>query len=472
MLRAGLRENRSDFSLTCCDNQGFIHATLPLTINMESTCPPPTAAHKAQLFWLSVLALVTAGIGSALRTNIAHDLQINLFDPIDKLQSASMVGNALGLPFLGFAMVIAVGSPLLDYIGMGRLLMLSSFCFLAGTSIVVFSRQLEGVLSLYHTVCAGMFITGLGWGLVETVINPLAATLYPEDKTSRLNILHAWWPGGLIMGGLIGLALSGQQVRWEWQLAVVMVPALVFGIMAITEKFPPTERVAAGVSAKSMWSQAVQPLFIVFFLCMFLTAASELAPGSWVDLALTLTVGMKGIWLLVYVSGLMFVMRHFAGPLAHRLSPVGLLWLSCMLASLGLILLSYANSKVTGLLAATVWGIGVCYMWPTMLGSASERFPRGGALLIGLMGTGGTLSVFFVLPQMGKIYDYAKIKEAGGAAAFEALKGPQLDAVLAHAGQFSFRVVAALPACLLLVFGAIWLRDRAKGGYKPEKLQR
>jgi fucose permease len=241
--------------------------------------------------------------------------------------------------------------------------------------------------------------------------------------------------------------------------------------MVMTQKFPATERVAAGVSAGRMWAEALNPLFIVFFLCMFLTAASELAPGMWLDFALTRTVGMKGTWLLVYVSGLMFVMRHFAGPMAHRLSPVGLLWVSCLMASCGLLLLSYANSPVTGLLAATVWGIGVCYMWPTMLGSAAERFPRGGALLIGLMGTGGTLSIKFVLPLMGEVFDYAKVKEAGGKEAFSALKGPELETVLAHAGQFSFRVVAILPAILLFVFGAIWLGDRAKGGYKPVKIQ-
>jgi fucose permease len=119
---------------------------------------------------------------------------------------------------------------------------------------------------------------------------------------------------------------------------------------------------------------------------MFLTAASELAPGQWVDIALTRTVGMRGIWLLVYVSGLMFVMRHFAGAAVHKLSPIGLLWVSCALASAGLVALSFANDPVTGLLAATLWGTGVCYMWPTMLATSSERFPRGGALLMGLMG--------------------------------------------------------------------------------------
>ena len=143
---------------------------------------------------------------------------------------------------------------------------------------------------------------------------------------------------------------------------------------------------------------------------------------------------------------------------------------ACVGAGLGLYALSVANSPVTALLAATIWGTGCCYMWPTMLAAASERFPRGGALLMGLMGTGGTLSIFFVLPQMGKLFDSTKIQVAGGKAAFEALKGDKLNEVLTYASQYSFRVVAILPAILLVVFGAIWLADRARGGYKPVKI--
>jgi MFS family permease len=167
----------------------------------------------------------------------------------------------------------------------------------------------------------------------------------------------------------------------------------------------------------------------------------------------------------------MFLMRHFAGPLGHRLSPIGVLWFSCLGAAFGLVALSYANSPVTALLAATVWGTGVCYMWPTMLATASERFPRGGALLMGLMGTAGTLSIQFVLPLMGAIFDSKKVELAGGDAAFKALpQGPELDRILGIAAQTSFRDVAILPAVLLLVFGAIWLYDRSKGGYRPHRL--
>jgi hypothetical protein len=132
------------------------------------------------------------------------------------------------------------------------------------------------------------------------------------------------------------------------------------------------------------------------------------------------------------------------------------------MASLGLLSLSAADSPLMGVLAATVWGTGVCYMWPTMLATASERFPRGGALLMGLMGTAGTLSIRFVLPLMGAIYDNKKIEVAGGETAFTALpQGPELERVLGIAAQTSFRAVAMLPALLLIVFGAIWLYDRS-----------
>jgi fucose permease len=257
--------------------------------------------------------------------------------------------------------------------------------------------------------------------------------------------------------------MSAAGLGWQSKLFVVILPALAVIALSIGVTFPPTERAAAGVSVAEMFRELLNPLFLVLFASMFLTAATELAPGQWVDFALSRTVHMPGILLLVYVSALMFVMRHFAGPLVHKLSPIGLLWMSCLIGSLGLIALAAANSPATGLLAATLWGTGVCYMWPTMLATASERFPRGGALLMGLMGTAGTLSIRFVLPMMGSIYDAKKIEVAGGEAAFNALPpGAELERVLGIAAQTSFRAVAVLPALLLIVFGAIWFYDRRR----------
>jgi MFS family permease len=426
---------------------------------------------RARLFLVSSLALTMAGIGASLRANTAGDLQRVFFDPIDKVHSAEMIAGILGLPFLGFAITIAVGSPLLDYIGMGLLLPLSGLCFMVGALTMLFAGSLATGAGVYNVIWIGALITGVGWGLVETVVNPLIASLYPEEKTGKLNTLHAWWPGGLVIGGLLGVAMSSLGLGWQAKLFVVVLPAVAVVALCIGVKFPPTERAAAGVSMGEMFRELRSPLFVVLFASMFLTAASELAPGQWVDFALSRTVHMPGILLLVYVSALMFVMRHFAGPLVHKLSSIGLLWISCLTAGLGLVALSFANSPATGLLAATLWGTGVCYMWPTMLATASERFPRGGALLMGLMGTAGTLSIRFVLPMMGAIYDNQKIETAGGEAAFNALKpGPELERVLGIAAQVSFRDVAALPAILLVVFGGIWLYDRSRGGFRAETL--
>jgi MFS family permease len=426
---------------------------------------------KSRLFFASSLALTMAGINASMRANTASDLQKVFLEPIDSIRSAEMLGSILGLPFLGYAVTIAIASPLLDYIGMALLLPMSGVMFSIGMSIMIFADSLASGPGIYNVLWIGALITGIGWGLVETVINPLTATLYPDEKTSRLNILHAWWPGGLVIGGLLGVAMSKLGIGWQVKLGLVFVPAAILLATCAGLKFPPTERKAAGIPAREMFRELLNPLFFVFFASMFLTAASELAPGQWVDFALSRTVHMPGILLLVYVSGLMFVMRHFAGPLVHKLSPVGVLWFSCLGAALGLVALSFANSPATALLAATVWGTGVCYMWPTMLAAASERFPRGGALLMGLMGTAGTLSIQFVLPLMGVIFDNKKVDAAGGDAAFRALNpGPELDRVLGIAAQASFRYVAALPAILLIVFAGIWLYDRSKGGYQAKKI--
>jgi len=268
------------------------------------------------------------------------------------------------------------------------------------------------------------------------------------------------------------------QVGWRIQYAVIWIPAIIYGLMLIGQRFPPTERKAAGVPTGQMWKEALKPLYIVWWCCMLITAALELGPGRWVQGMLSSHVHMPGILLLVYISALMFVMRHFAGPLAHKLSPVGLMWFSSLLAGIGLFALSWAENWVLALVAATVWGVGVCYMWPTMLGVTSERFPKGGAVLMGLTGSAGMLSQFFVVPLMGAIYDHYTQQELPAGHALQTViadKTPQVQALLEaarmEAAPYAFRYVSAGAIVLIIVFGAIWARDRAMGGYKAERLE-
>jgi hypothetical protein len=414
-----------------------------------------------RIFVISTLALFTAGLSFSLRAAIISAIEAEILAPLDPLHSGQLAGTLQGTAFLGFAFTLGLGSLVLDRFGMGRMLAAAGLCFAGGTAIVVAATSLAEGAAVYTALRAGFLLSGLGWGFMECSINPLTAALYPEDKTNRLNILHAWWPAGLIVGGLVGVALPELEIGWRGQFSLVIAPALLSVALCAGTRFPRTERATLGVPWRGMFAEIPRrPMFLVWWACMFLTASSELAPGQWIDLTLTRTVGMRGIWLLIYVSGMMFVLRHFAGPLAHRISNVGILWGGSLLAGLGLLALAAADSPLTGLLAATVWGLGVCFLWPTMLANVAERFPRGGELFIGLMGVAGAIATSFVLPELGHIFDAAKLELAGGEAGFAALSGAQLEAVLRQAAAISFRSVALLPAILVVVFGAIALWER------------
>lgn len=419
---------------------------------------------RRRLYHIGNLSIFMIGLGFAVRANIAPDLQADIYNHIDLANSAAMVGEALGATFTGFALTLLFGSALVDLVGMKRMLLLSALGYVAGALGLLAATMMPVGPSVEMVVLASLLLTGLGWGAVEAASNPMVATLYPEEKTHRLNILHAWWPAGIVVGGLMGVAISAMGLSWKINMFILLIPALVLAWMVAGAAFPVTERVSSGVSYGEMFGELLRrPLFWVFWACMFLTAAAELAPGQWVNITLSNIVGMQGILLLVYVSALMFVMRHFAGPIVKRISSTGLMFASCLAAGIGLYLLSLADSPLLAFGAATVWGIGVCYMWPTMLAIVSEHFPKGGAVAMGLMGFAGGLSIQFVLPKMGAIFDSAKAEAAGGADKLASLSPEAMAEVVRFASVESFQSVAVVPLLLLPVFGAIWLWQRRSG---------
>jgi MFS family permease len=342
------------------------------------------------------------------------------------------------MAFFGFAASILVTSPMLDALGMRNLLYLA------------FALHIVGVLGFivapsYTMMSLTMLLAGFGNGLVEAVINPLIATMYPEEKTHKLNVLHAWWPGGLIIGGLMGYLMKQASLSWQMQMGVILIPTVVYGVMIFGQQFPLTERKASGISTSEMLKTGLNPAFLLLIGCMMITASIELAPGQMVSSVLEKTAGMDGILILVYGSALMFVLRYFAGPIAHRISPIGMMWASVALAAAGLFLLASATTPAMAYVAATIFYVGVCFMWPTMLGITSERFPQGGAFTMGLMGFAGQFALGLVIFNMGKVRD----RVGDGA---------------------SFKYVAVLAVAPFIVFALWWFKDKAAGGYKAVKL--
>ncbi len=398
--------------------------------------------NKQRLFLASCLSLVVTAMIFALRGNVEDLVKADpaLASYFPAAAASANYGWLSTLAFFGFAASILVTSPMLDALGMRNLLYLA------------FALHLIGVIGFiiaptYTLMSVAMLLAGFGNGLVEAVINPLIATLYPEEKTHKLNVLHSWWPGGLIIGGLLGYFMSQMHIGWKGQMSVILIPTIAYGILLFGQKFPLTERAAAGISTDEMIKTALNPSFLLLLGCMMITASIELAPGQMVGSVLGNLAKMSGILILVYGSALMFVLRYFAGAIAHKISPIGMMCVSVVLAAIGLFMLANVTGTTGAYIAATVFYVGVCFMWPTMLGITSERFPQGGAFTMGLMGFAGQFMLGLVIFNMGKVRD-----SLGGDAG-------------------SFRWVATLAIVPFIVFGLWWLKDKAKGGYKAVKLE-
>jgi MFS family permease len=406
--------------------------------------------NKNRLFIASCLSLLTTSMVFVIRGDVEGSMSAAFH------LSKEQMGLIWGPAFWGFTISIFLCGFLNDILGMKKLHILSSLGYIVGIVLVLVAPKpsVEKVESIFGTtgtlmLYAGFLIMGLSQGLVEGVINPLIATIYNEEKTHKLNVLHAWWPGGLIVGALTAIVLGKLDVSWQIKLASILVPSIVYLVMIIGQDYPKTERVASGVSNSDMIKEAFNPMFLLLFVCMWMTAATELAPDQWFPSIMGKITGLQGVWFVIVTSAFMFVLRFFAGPLAHKVSPMGMLAGCSILSAVGLFWLGSlkeGSSAFAAFLAAGVFGIGKTYFWPTMLGVTSERFPKGGSLLMCLMGGAGMLSIAIALPIMGAAFD----KQGAGAA---------------------LKMVAILPVILTVVFGAMFLAFKAKGGYKAEKLE-
>ena len=388
--------------------------------------------NQRRLFIASCLSLVVTAMIFVIRGAITDEVK-GVYGLTNE-----QYGWVSSMAFFGFASSILVVSALLDKLGMRNLLYLAFALHIGGIIAFVTAGN-------YTVLYLSMLVAGFGNGLVEAVINPLAATLYPEEKTHRLNVLHAWWPGGLIIGGLLAVLMGRLGWSWKTQMTIVLIPTVIYGLLIFGQKFPKTERAAAGISTGDMLRVALRPAFLLLLGAMMITASLELAPGQWVESVLRRTANMSGTLILVYGSAIMFVLRFFAGPIAHRISPIGMMWASVTITAIGLWLLSNVETAAMAYVMATVFYVGVCFMWPTMLGITSERFPQGGAFTMGLMGFAGQFMLGVVIFQMGGVYD------AWGPAA-------------------AFKFVAKLAVIPFVIFGAWWIKDYLAGGYKAVRI--
>lgn len=432
--------------------------------------------HRRSLFAASCISLVVTGFSFSIRPEIVGDLQAQF--GLDETQIGWINGPALW----GFTLSMMFGGPFCDWLGMKKLIGLAFLGHLLGVLIAIFAGPLANAAgtSPATTLYIGYLFLGIGCGLIEAGCNPLIATMYDDEKTKMLNRFHVWFPVGLVVGGLTAFSMTKLQnsgmewLNWQWKLGIMIVPTIIYGAMFLPHKFPVTERVATGVSTGRMFTACLSPLFIVMLIAMLFTAATELGPGQWIPDILSFTAGMEGILILVWISGLMAVGRQFAGPVIHKLSPLGVLMASALFSALGLFLLAKATNAPMAFGAATVFAVGVCYFWPTMLGFVSERMPETGALGLSIFGGAGMLSASFILPTMGNIYQETTESVIVEPYTREILENaetgtPEAEAWLqakADGGAATLGKVAVIPLGLLVIFGGVYAFDRRSRGGK------
>ena len=394
-----------------------------------------------RLFWGCFIALVTTAFGF-----IARMFLINTWEKEFSLDPAK-AGELAGIGIWPFAVSIIGFSLLIDKIGYKMSMIIAFLGHIIWACMGVsayFVSQNGDKETAFQLLYWGSLILALGNGTVEAFINPVVATMFNKEKTKWLNILHAGWPGGLVIAGMVTIFID--HVPWFVKVGLIAVPAVVYFLMLFTCHFPVQERVSSGVTYKDMLSEfgilgaLVVGFLITLQLIEFFSGGGELSmleKGGFIAIGVAIVVGfgiytqstgrflmffmilimmplatteigtdgwitgiMEGVakdkfhpgWVLVYTSAIMMILRFFAGPIVHQFSPLGLLALSAVLAIVGLYTLSFAAGAMI-FAAATLYALGKTFFWPTMLGVVSEQMPKGGALTLNAISGIGMLAV-------------------------------------------------------------------------------
>jgi MFS family permease len=440
-------------------------------------------ANERVLFWASFLTLIAAGMGFSIRGDILNEWGRQFgFTQTD-------LGIITGQGLAGFGIAIIFFSFFADLVGYGKLMIVAFLLHVLSVALTLaapFAFQQYGKDGAFYCLYLGAWSFSLGNGTCEAVINPLTASLFPMNKTHWLNILHAGWPGGLVLGAVVSLLLNQIPggVSWQVRWGLVLAPMLLYGLLMLGRPFPASEAKESGISAMAMMGEVGLLGTAVVVALLGLWLSRDIVPSllrvvnlpeslSWLGwaLAAALWIGFGslsqfrlGHWMLaflyilhalvgyvelgtdswitditktvlaspdlalmafIWTNVLMFTLRFFAGPIVHKISPVGLLFASAVVGTIGLWLLGLPATSTTLLWlgAVTVYGLGKTFYWPTMLGVISERFPKGGALALGFSGGVGMLSAGLLGgPGIGYMQDYAAVQQLKGDPAYDRYK--------------------------------------------------
>jgi len=389
-----------------------------------------TTSNRRSLFIASCASLLVTSLSFGIRAGILNDLGVE-FE-----LNGSELSRIAATAFWGFPVSMIIGGALVDTVGMKNLMRLAYIGHFIGILLTIFAG---GFWSLWIST---LFI-GLANGMVEAVCNPLVASIYPEEKTTKLNQFHLWFPGGIVIGSLVAFSFGKLGLSWQMMMAVMLLPTIWYAWQMERMEFPVTERVANKVSDSDMYKALLNPLYIIITIAMLGTATSELFINQYVDVLLK-SVSDNAILILLITSGVMTFGRGIAAPVVERFSTTGMLLFSAVFTTIGLYMMGTMDGSML-FVSAFIFGIGVTYFWPTMIGFVATYLPSTGAVGMAVIGAAGMFAVSIYMQFMGGFYD-------------ELMVG--LSEV--EAGRKVIMTTLYIPVALIAIFAGIHLHIRRK----------
>ena len=393
-----------------------------------------TTINRDRLFLASCVALIVTSMTFAIRAGILDEL--NIAFGINDTQ----LGWINSMAFFGFPVAMMVGGLLYNKVGPRTLMIVAFVSHVLGLVLTMTAGGFWGLI-------VSTFFIGFANGAVEAACNPLIVDMYPGKTTAMLNKFHVWFPGGLVIGSLAAYFMGADYLNtsWQMQIGIMLVPTAIYGLLILGQPFPKSANIESNTvnNIKAL----LNPLFIFIAVCMTLTAATEFSTTQWVEKILGGS-GAQPLLVLALVTGIMALGRFFAGPIVHRLNPVGVLWGSAVVSTIGIYLLATVTGGMV-YVAAIVFALGVTYFWPTMIGFTGEYLPKTGALGMSLVGGAGMFSMSIWNPVIGGWLD--KAQSAGEAAG---LTGAEAEVV---AGREVLSTMGIIPAILIGLFAVLWL---------------
>lgn len=406
--------------------------------------------NASRLLWAGFMAILAAGVGFALRNGLTGEWK-TLFGFTD-----GQVGLIGGAGFSGFCFGIIFGGIVVDKIGYGKLVGAAFLLHVLSALVTLSPAPDVSQATAFNLLFCGSFIFALANGTLEAVANPLIATIYPQNRTHYLNILHASWPAGMILGALITLFL-GDTLSWKMKLGLYLIPTVIYGLLFFGQKFPKSEASSKGLSLGQMmkdvgilgativgillflfvrdslggilggltgneffksqawvviagavgvgfvaWVAVITQfalghwMIFVLFIAHAIIGSLELGTDSWIEnINGTILTPKQGTILFIFASAMMFALRFCSHWIESKLklSPIAILFTCSIFAIVGLLACSSVTTLTVAFGAVLLYSIGKTFFWPTMLAVVGDRFPRSGAVAMSIMGGIGMLSV-------------------------------------------------------------------------------